>query len=181
MTRFTASLAAFLLASTAATAQGTQPGAQFLVLWDQDGDGTVTLEEAQAHRADMFAAFDADEDGQLSAAERDEMEAMRAQEQDRMRAEGAGMGPGKGMGQGKGSGAGKGPANGPGRGPMGMGWNDPAPMMLGLDGDGNGQISRAEFLAGTSAWFARRDRDGDGVITPADFGRGQAGAVAEGG
>lgn len=176
MTRFTASLAAFLLASTAAAAQGTQPEGQFLILWDQNGDGAVTLEEAQTHRADMFAAFDADEDGQLSAAERDAMEAMRAQEQDRMRGEGAGMGPGKGMGQGMGmgmgSGAGKGPAQGNGRRPMGMGWNDPAPMMLGLDGDGNGQISRAEFLAGTSAWFARRDRDGDGVITPADFGRG---------
>lgn len=42
-----------------------------------------------------------------------------------------------------------------------------------FDADLNGIITRAEFLGGTEAWFAQRDRNGDGFITSADFGNGR--------
>ena len=38
------------------------------------------------------------------------------------------------------------------------------------DLNGDGVVTRAEFLAATDAWFAMRDRNGDGVLTTADFG-----------
>ena len=48
-----------------------------------------------------------------------------------------------------------------------------ATELLGFDTDGNGIITRAEFVDGTPVWFAQRDRNGDGVITTADFGNGR--------
>ena len=36
-----------------------------------------------------------------------------------------------------------------------------------------GTITQAEFVAGTNQWFAMRDRNGDGTLTPADFGPGR--------
>ncbi|MBW6507785.1 MAG: hypothetical protein K0B00_13730 [Rhodobacteraceae bacterium] len=48
-----------------------------------------------------------------------------------------------------------------------------ATELLGFDTDGNGIITRAEFVDGTPVWFAQRDRNGDGVITSADFGNGR--------
>ena len=40
------------------------------------------------------------------------------------------------------------------------------------DVDGDGQVSRDEFLARTPDWFAKMDRDGNGSVTTEDFGRG---------
>lgn len=59
-------LVACLAASiSGAQPQGRVPGEQFMVMWDLDGDGTVTLDEIRERRADIFAGFDADEDGYL--------------------------------------------------------------------------------------------------------------------
>ena len=45
-----------------------------------------------------------------------------------------------------------------------------APMQSN-DANSDGTVTLEEFVAGTESWFARRDRDGDGAITSADFGR----------
>ncbi|MCB6179868.1 hypothetical protein LHP98_17235 [Rhodobacter sp. Har01] len=39
------------------------------------------------------------------------------------------------------------------------------------DTDGDGQVTRAEFVDFTPTFFARRDRNGDGRISSEDFGR----------
>ena len=46
---------------------------------------------------------------------------------------------------------------------------DPAAMLEKADTDGDGRISRAEFVAARTANFAKFDRNGDGVITRDDF------------
>jgi Ca2+-binding EF-hand superfamily protein len=69
------------------------------------------------------------------------------------------MGQGKGMGQGMRLGIGKGM---PEEGGMMRGFND---------SDGDGRVSREEFTGRTAAWFTMMDRDGDGSVTEADFGR----------
>ena len=38
------------------------------------------------------------------------------------------------------------------------------------DVDGDGAVSEDEFIGRTAEWIARIDRDGDGVVTLADFG-----------
>lgn len=40
------------------------------------------------------------------------------------------------------------------------------------DMDEDGQVSRDEFMARTKDWYAQMDRNGDGILTTADFGRG---------
>ena len=39
------------------------------------------------------------------------------------------------------------------------------------DVDGNGEITLAEFTGQSEAWFAILDRNGDGGVTTAGFGR----------
>lgn len=187
MTRITARLSALLLVSTAAFAQtafaqtapgaGGQdgaaltPGAQFVTIWDQDGDGTVTLDEALIRRGNIFAAFDADENGVFSATEWADLDALRALEQQMMQdqREAAGMGKEKGKAKGKEKDHDK---KGKGKhDPLGLGWDRPAAQeRAGLDRNGDGQIDQNEFLDGTPRWFKRMDRNDDGVITAADFG-----------
>jgi len=109
---------ALILAAAPALAQQGNPGAHFLENWDTDGDGRVTLAEAESRRGDVFAAFDADEDGALRGAEYDLFDQARAQDQ-----------------QGQGHGAGYGPAD---RG-MERGFNDR---------DGDGAITATDFGRG---------------------------------
>ena len=58
-------------------------------------------------------------------------------------------------------------------GMQGMGGHEPrgATSMdrLWTDRDRDGSVSHEEFMTGTQMWFARRDRNGDGVITMDDF------------
>jgi hypothetical protein len=164
MTRITASLAALLLASTSAGAQVMTPGEHFVWIWDQDGDGSVSMQEAEIRRDDIFTAFDADEDGNMSAEEFAAIDEMRIAEQESMREEMASAGMGQGMGQGNGRGAGK--------GMKGLAGDDIGLRMDFNDFNQDGMTSRQEFVARTATWFARMDRNGDGVITTADFGRG---------
>ena len=72
-----------------------------------------------------------------------------------------GMGPQQGMGQPQGYGQ-------PGMGPQNM----DAQMQAGLDADGDGQISRDEFVKAGESWLPRFDRNGDGAVTIDDFAMG---------
>lgn len=134
------------LASSHGGGQGGKMGGHFIENWDIDGDGTVTLEEVMERRSDVFASFDADEDGKLSGEEYDVFDEARANDIKEM---------GGGMGQGNGNGAGN-PANGMKR--------------EFTDMDKDGFVTREEFMASTPGWFTRMDKNGDGVVTKDDFG-----------
>lgn len=183
--------------SLPAVAQNGVPGEHFITNWDLDESGGVTLEEARERRGDIFYAFDADEDGTLNDEEYAMFdEAREADMQNNGMAQGgqgqagqgqagqgqAGQGQGRGMGkqQGQGRGMGQGQGQGQGRG-MGMGQGPSAApgdhgaatamMRKNADTNGDGTVTRDEFVAGTDAWFARQDRNGDGTITTDDFMR----------
>lgn len=134
---------AFSLVAANATAQQNVPGAHFIENWDLDEDGQVTLSEAQEKRSDIFAMFDQDEDGVLSAAEYDLFDETRMADMNE-NAGGHAKGPMKAANQG-----------------MMRDFNDT---------DGDGQVSRAEFDTRSADWFKMVDRSGDGMITTEDFG-----------
>ncbi len=103
--------------------------------FDADGDGAVTYEEVQAWRTRFFTTADADENGFLTS---EEMQAVR----DQAAAAGAG-----------------GQRRGPRRGGRG---GDPITR---LDADGDGQLSRAEFVDAPFPALERFDRNEDGRLT----------------
>lgn len=136
-------LIALLFAATTATAQQGVPGGHFVENWDLDGDSQVTLAEATERRGDVFLTFDADENGILSAEEHDLFDEARAMD---MAENGEGHGKGK-----------RNPANG---------------MLRDVtEANGDGNVTREEFMDAVPAWFASMDRNGDNVVTTADFGR----------
>ncbi|GAA3867159.1 hypothetical protein [Celeribacter arenosi] len=171
----------------AATAQVFTPGENFLLNWDVNEDGVVTRAEVDVRRADMFYAFDGDENGALDTEEMgwlDETAKMSRDAQDR-----PGMGNRQG-GQKAGNAAGQGLGNGqtpPGQGGAlasrggGLNRQEAQSAMLSarlgpydhaiLDTNGDGLLSRAEFMKGSDMWMAGRDRNKDRVITSADFGQ----------
>ena len=141
------SATALTIAASAAFAAGQgggQPGAHFIENWDLDGDGQVTLAEAQEKRGDIFYMFDQDENDLLDSAEYDRFDETRKAD---MEANAGGHGKGNMAKVGKG---------------MQRAFND---------ADGDGFVSKAEFSENSGAWFAMVDRSGDGVITTDDFGR----------
>lgn len=162
MTRLLSLTAALLLSGTALLAQGAGMGSHFVTNWDLDGNGAVSLDEATERRGDIFTTFDADEDGKLSATEYDAFDAARAADQAEMQKGGHGKGHGQGQGQGQGQGGGMGHGNGEEQGMM-RAFND---------ADGDGLVSRDEFLAKVPDWFAMMDRNADGAVTTDDFGPG---------
>jgi Ca2+-binding EF-hand superfamily protein len=133
---------AALLAASPALAQQGQPGAHFIESWDGDMDGAVTVEEATARRGDVFFMFDANEDGLIDAGEYVAFDETRARDME---------------GQG-------------GHGQGAMRRADEGMTLLFNDVDADGAVSREEFLGQVPAWIALMDRDGDGVVTTADFG-----------
>lgn len=152
MKRTSLTLTALVLASltfgTAGFAEqhgGGQPGAHFVENWDYNEDGMVSLADMTEKRGDIFTTFDENEDGFMSAEEYKAFDEARAE--DMKNEEGGHKGQGGHKAQ-------KG---------MEMGFNDT---------DGDGKVSREEFLANTEKWFEMMDRNGDGGITTADFGRG---------
>lgn len=150
---------------------------------DGDGDGEVTLAELSAmprgkhgrhgrrggmgsgqrgFMAKHLLAADADQDGQITKAEAEAFKAAKFDELDQNR-DGVLSDAERPRRRG-GNRAGL-----PGR-------------MHRADADGDGQVTKAEFVAGSTRWFDRLDADGDGVIQQAEldsakarFGRGMGG------
>ncbi|MCF6304749.1 MAG: EF-hand domain-containing protein [Rhodobacteraceae bacterium] len=141
MKKIILTLTATLALTTSAFAQGA-PGWGFLNNWDFNEDGQVTLEEATERRGDIFLTFDDNEDGILNADEYAGFDNARAIDQE-----------------------GKTP-------PINTGRQGATGMTLEFnDIDGDGQISREEFISRTAAWIALLDSNADGVVTSADFVR----------
>lgn len=134
--------AALVVASSTAFAENHQPGAHFIENWDLDGDGAVSLEDITTRRGDVFFTFDADENGALDAEEYVLFDEARANDMENNAGNGNGM---RRASEG-----------------MTLSFNDT---------DGNGEVSHEEFLAHSSDWLAMLDRNGDGSVTTADFGR----------
>ena len=138
----------FLITTTAAAllatsvAAGGTPGQGFIENWDDNADGVVTLAEVSEKRENVFYTFDEDGDGVITADEYVAFDNARAADQ-------ANEG-GNGGGHGKAS--------------IGM-------TLEFNDGDGDGAVSFEEFTSQSEAWFAILDRNGDGEVTTADFGR----------
>ena len=129
-----------LFVASVALAGGGVPGSHFIENWDLDGDGQVTLAEAQERRGDVFYSFDADEDGYIDGEEYKFFDQARKNDM-----EGQG---------GHGNGAMKNAEGG-----MHLAYNDT---------DGDGRVSQAEFSDRTATWVTQMDRIGDGVIRSAD-------------
>jgi hypothetical protein len=138
--------AAFTLSAGFAVAQQGTPGAHFIEQWDMDGDGQVTLAEASEKRGEVFVMFDQSEDGVMDAAEWEAIAAHLAEE-----AGGGGNHGGVGQGPGK------------------LIHDAMTPAFN--DTDGNGTVTKDEFTAATEGLFTAIDRNGDGVMTSADFGK----------
>lgn len=124
-----------------ALAEGNRHGAHFLENWDLDGDGAVSLDDITIRRGDVFMMFDVDEDGMLDATEYVLFDETRAADMENN------AGHRKGMRR-----ASEG---------MSLPFND-------IDGDG--AVSRKEFLARSDDWMVILDRDDNGLVTPKDFG-----------
>lgn len=136
-----------------------QPGAHFIENWDLDENGSVSIEEARERRGDIFTTFDANDDNVLTAEEYVMFDEAREADM-KEHGIGQGQGSGKGHNQGKGMGQGQsehGAANSMSR--------------QNADQNGDGVVTREEFIAGVDAWFPRQDRNGDGQLTTDDFGR----------
>ncbi|WP_417684062.1 EF-hand domain-containing protein [Roseibium sp.] len=141
MNKMTATALAVIMTSTGALAA---PGAHFIESWDLNGDKAVSVEEAEQRRDDVFASFDANDDGYIDAEEYKTFDEARANDQANHEPAGRGA---------------RNPANG---------------MRLeGNDNDKDGKVSREEFLRNAAGWIASIDRNGDGVVTTADFGPGK--------
>lgn len=174
MKTLSAGLLIALLSTGAALAQDDAldgaHGAHFIENWDQDDDNAVTLDEARTKRGDVFIAFDADEDGSLSAEEYAMFDEMRAIDRASIQEDANGRGEGKGNGVGHGKGNAKGHGMGLGKGMMGGGEEGGMTRAFN-DTNGDGLVSREEFMAQTESWIAMMDRNGDGRVTVDDFGK----------
>lgn len=137
-------LTSLVMTASTALAENHQPGAHFILNWDLDGDGAVSLEDITTRRSDVFFTFDSNENGALDADEYVYFDEARAND---MEANG-----------------GHGNGNGLRRASEGM-------TLAFNDTDGNGEVSRDEFLARAADWLAILDRNGDERVTTADFGR----------
>ena len=135
-------LATALLAPMAAFAADNQPGSHFIENWDLDANGAVTLAELTEKRGDVFYMFDNDDDGVLTAEEYSNFDEARKLDMEN-------------------SGGHEGGKMGKVQEGLTLAFNDT---------DGDGAVSRDEFLAHTADWLALIDRDESGDVTAADFG-----------
>lgn len=141
MTKFTL-IAAFIALSPMAAMAEESPGAHFLENWDLDEDGTVSLAEITRKRGEVFFMFDQDENDRLSAEEYVLFDETRAADMEN-------------------NAGGHSKAGGRMQKGMTLAFNDT---------NGDGEVSKEEFISNSAAWVADVDRDGDGAITAADFG-----------
>jgi hypothetical protein len=125
---------------------------------DVDRDGQLTQKDRDLRRQqrtdERFAALDTDKNGQISKAEFTAGHQARADKREDRRAEAGKPGEREGRGWGKGG------HRGPGRGGM---------MMRGGPGfgDGNkdGTVTKAEYMAGPLTMFDKADTNKDGFVT----------------
>ncbi len=133
-------------------------------------EGPVTLKDAEAKSAEMFAKMDANGDGKLDQADREARHAQRfatldtdgngsiSQDEFNAMPEKRGM-RGDGM-------RGEGGPDGEGmRGHHGKRGGGMRMMAKMADTNNDGVITRAEFDAGVKAHFAKMDANGDGTVT----------------
>lgn len=137
--------AAAFFAATSVFAAGV-PGGHFVENWDLDGNGSVSLAEVTERRSDIFATFDANENGSLDAEEYADFDEARRLD---MESNGAGEGHGKG----------------------GMKMVQQGMKLNFNDADGDGVVTQDEFMAAVPKWFAMMDRTGDGVVDTQDFAK----------
>jgi hypothetical protein len=130
------------LTPLAAFAEDT-PGEHFMLNWDLNEDGAVTVAEITERREMVFAMFDDDENNALDAEEYVFFDETRAADMENNAGGGHGQGGGR-MQKG-----------------LTLAFNDT---------DSDGSVSLDEFLDNSAAWIELVDRDGDGAITSADFG-----------
>lgn len=141
MTRLSLLAAVAILSPLPAMADET-PGAHFIENWDLNFDGVVSAAEIVERRGDIFYMFDQDEDGILSQKEYVLFDETRAADM-------------KNNASSHGKGAGR--------------------MQVGLtlafnDTNGNGEVSKEEFIEQSMPWLVEVDRNNDNEITLADFG-----------
>ena len=157
--------------------RGTPQMADFILEWDMNEDGRVTLDDVATRRGDLFEMFDLDGSGAIDRAEQANMaQTIATQEETNREAHGGGQGQRQGQGQMQGQGRGQ--AQGHGRGPGGRG-TSPGQMIHGAmtpgfaDSDRDGQITAREWAEATPRLFAQLDANGDGQVDATDFGRGR--------
>lgn len=186
MRKTTVSLAALGLAAICAAASAHPKGEIFLSKFDSNGDGKVTREEFMNASVERFDRMDANSDGKIS---QDELHAYMQQRQEARRQEKFKKIDANGDGNisrdeylahkrsraerqfsrmdkdsdGRLSGMEFGEHKRPGKHRRG------GRIFEHLDKDRDGVVSREESNEGWSNWFAKIDRDGDKVITPAEL------------
>lgn len=132
---------------------------------DVDKDGKLTQQDRDAMKAqrmdNRFARLDADKNGQVSKTEFTAAHEARADKRAERRAEAGKPGEREGRGWG-----GRGHHRDPGKGGM---------MMGGPRGDANkdGTVTKAEFMAGPLAMFAKADTNKDGSVTAEEMKAGR--------
>ena len=141
----TATVCLVLVAMPALAAEDSRlsPGERFLSVWDLNGNGEVTRDELETMRGRIFSSFDRNGDDVLNRAEYVAFDKARAGDVSGYR----------------------------GAARQRMQRITDGMSRTTSDADGDGKVSREEFIAGAQGWLADLDRNGDGVITRADFPR----------
>ncbi len=148
MKRFLISVASVALIALPVAAQQSSsddfvPGVSFLMNWDLDDDGKVTLDELGERRADLFAAFDENEDGNMSLGEFKALDDARVDSMQRPADRG----------------------NGNNRAEQVL-------EHSAIDTNSDGIVTEMEFVGAAAAWMKVMDSDADGVLSKTDFGPG---------
>lgn len=130
-------LAALMLAAASGATANPQ-AKNFIKNFDANGDGEITMAEAEGHREQIFSVLDRDRDNSLSREElvrriRMVEQVLSENEIDKTASS-----------------------------------DSIDSLIAQYDKDKDGAISLAEYNNGIKGWFKRKDRNGDGVISVAD-------------
>lgn len=169
-------LAALLLTGSGAAAQDAPPQGKALaggfMLADVDGDGRVTLDELLTLLNARYSALDSDSDDRVAVADLYRADDVNARPRFAPSGEGMprppgglrGPPPGGFRGPPPGGAGGRPPGPPPGSGDLADGFPYPRPE----DGNEDGVISRAEFVAPAAAMLDAWDGDHGGTVTAAE-------------